>query len=75
MTHFTACTDSFFATPPQTSFNCLESRSNNDVKKDQQYWNPNSERYETMQQLIERGRVERSIAFTALFGRLFRAII
>ena len=68
----TISADSFYASPFQVISNCHKPRTNGVATKDQQYWNPNSERYETMQQLIERGHKERSLEFTSVFARLLR---
>ena len=70
----TICADSFYASPPQAVPNCHKPHTDGVATKDPQYWNPNSERYETMQQLIERGRKERSIVFISFFTRLLRKI-
>jgi hypothetical protein len=38
----------------------------------QPYWNPNSERCETLQQSIQQGRRERALAIAAFFSRWLR---
>ena len=72
MSTFTPCADSIYApsSPPQKS--CVQREPVRVDNISEPYWNPHSERYETLQQSIQHGRRERALAITSFLGGLFR---
>ena len=71
MSTFTACADSIYAPSSQPDRRCSHREPVHIENISEPYWNPNSERYETLQQSIQQGRKERALAICAMFGRLF----
>ena len=72
MSTFTACADSIYAPSSAPQKSCLQREPVRVENISEPYWNPHSERYETLQQSIAQGRKERAQALASLFGRLFR---
>jgi hypothetical protein len=72
MSSFSTCTDSLYAPYSQPATHCSEHKTERVVIISQPYWNPNSERYETLHQLIQQGRRERALVISRFIDRLFR---
>jgi hypothetical protein len=71
MSTYSACADAIYAPTSQSDKRCLRSETIRIANISQPYWNPNSERFETLQQSMQQGRRERALAISDFFARLF----
>lgn len=72
MSTYSACPDTIYLPHPSAETRCAQRKAMPVTNLSQPYWNPNSERCETLQQSIQQGRRERALAIAAFFSRWLR---